>query len=223
VPNILIVHGDVATRTAISRMLSNENLTALQAEDAEAGLRQARALKSDLILLDLPLPGVNGVELCMHLRASKIQTPIIALCSGDDVDRILLLECGVDDCMVKPFSMRELLARIRALLRRTLGSPLKTIRFADVEIDPVRRAVRCRGKEVPITRCEYNLLMFFIQNADRALTRDMLLNSVWGYEMYPNTRTVDAHVMKLRSKFEPDPSAPRHFITIHGVGYRFVM
>lgn len=221
--NILIVQGDVEARHAVATMLEKEDFTVLEAEDAETGLRFARALKSQLILLDLPLPGVNAVELCMHLRASKIATPIITLCHGDDVDRILLLECGADDCLLKPFSMRELLARIRALLRRTLAASNKTIRFAQIEVDPVRRAITRGGKDVFVTRCEYNLLLFFLQNADRPLTRDLLLNSVWGYEQYPNTRTVDTHVMKLRSKLEPDPSAPRHFITIHGVGYRFLM
>lgn len=220
--SILIFHGDVEARRAIATMLEVEGLTPIEAESAETGLRQARALNPQLMLVDVPFPGLNGIELCMHLRASNPQTAIIVLSQGDEVDRILLLESGADDCVVKPISVRELLARIKALLRRTVTSD-RTIRFGDVEIDPVRRTVTRCGKPVTLTPCEYKLLLFFLHNADRPLTRDTLLNFVWGYEQYPNTRTVDAHVMKLRSKFEPERSVPRHFVTIHGVGYRFLM
>jgi DNA-binding response OmpR family regulator len=135
---------------------------------------------------------------------------------------VLLLEIGADDYMVKPFGTRELLARIRAVLRRSSGDAPKILRFSNTEIDLDRRAVTCRGVEVKLTPAEYNLLTFFLQNADRVLTRDLILNSVWGYESYPNTRTVDAHVMRLRQKLEPEPSTPSHFVTVHGVGYRFL-
>jgi DNA-binding response OmpR family regulator len=115
-----------------------------------------------------------------------------------------------------------LLARIRAVLRRSAADDNKVIAFADVEVDLDRRVVRRRGDEIKLTRAEFNLLTFFLQNPERALTRDMILNSVWGYESFPNTRTVDAHVVRLRQKLEPDVNAPRHFITLHGVGYRFL-
>ncbi len=221
---ILVLHGDESVRSTIGTMLEHENLNPIWASNMEAGLNTARTQNPQLLLLHLPVPGMSGLEICAQLRDSKIRTPIIVLSpTGDEVDRILILEMGADDCMVKPFSMRELLARIRALLRRTVLGGERTIRFGDVEIEPERRVIVCRGKQVKVTPCEYNLLLYFVQNADRALTRDTLLNSVWGYEAYPNTRTVDAHVVKLRSKFEPDPTVPKHFLTIHGVGYRFVM
>ena len=138
------------------------------------------------------------------------------------MDKVLLLEIGADDYVVKPFGTRELLARIHALLRRTSADEKKVVAFADVEVDLTRRVVSKRGDELKFTRAEYNLLTYFLQNPDRALTRDMILNSVWGYESFPNTRTVDAHVVRLRQKLEPDVSCPRHFLTVHGVGYRFL-
>ncbi len=221
---ILVLHDDENVRSTIGTMLEQENLSPIWASDVETVLNRARTQSPQLLLLDLPIPGISGTELCAQLRNSKIRAPIIVLSpSEDEVDRILILERGADDCMVKPFSVRELLARIRAVLRRTVLTGERTIRFGNVEIEPERRAIMCRGKEVKVTPCEYNLLLYFVQNADRALTRDALLASVWGYDAYPNTRTVDAHVVKLRSKFEPEPTAPRHFLTIHGVGYRFLM
>ena len=141
---------------------------------------------------------------------------------GDEVDKVLLLEIGADDYIVKPFGVREVLARIRAVLRRTSADARKTVAFGDTEVDLKRRVVTRRGQELKFTPAEYNLLTYFLQNPDRALTRDMILNSVWGYASFPNTRTVDAHVVKLRQKLEQDPNVPRHFITVHGVGYRFL-
>jgi len=135
---------------------------------------------------------------------------------------VLLLEIGADDYVVKPFGSRELLARIRALLRRTAPDARKVLHFGDTDVDLERRVVTRRGEDLKFTPAEYNLLTYFLQNPDRPLTRDMILNSVWGYESFPNTRTVDAHVVKLRQKLEPDPNIPRHFLTVHGVGYRFL-
>ena len=158
-----------------------------------------------------------------QLRAAQAQTPIIVLsAAGDEVDKVLLLEIGADDYVVKPFGSRELLARIRALLRRSSPDARKVFHFADAEIDVDRRLVSRHGEDLKLTPAEYNLLTYFLQNPDRPLTRDMILNSVWGYQSFPNTRTVDAHVVKLRQKLEPDPNLPRHFLTVHGVGYRFV-
>ena len=166
---------------------------------------------------------MNGMEVCRQLRASGVPTPVIVLsAAGDEIDKVLLLELGADDYVVKPFGTRELLARIRAVLRRTGPERTRTITFAETEVDLEHRIVRRRGEEVKFTPAEYNLLTFFLQNPNRPLTRDMILNSVWGYESYPNTRTVDAHVVRLRQKLEPEPNTPRHFLTVHGVGYRFV-
>jgi DNA-binding response OmpR family regulator len=141
---------------------------------------------------------------------------------GDEVDKVLLLEIGADDYVVKPFGRRELLARIKAVLRRAGGEATKVLRFADVEIDLDRRVVVRKSEEIKMTRAEYNLLIYFVQNPDRPLTRDAILNAVWGYDSFPNTRTVDAHVVKLRQKLESDANIPRHFLTVHGVGYRFL-
>jgi DNA-binding response OmpR family regulator len=157
------------------------------------------------------------------LRADKIQTPIIVLSAvGDEIDKVLLLEIGADDYVVKPFGRRELMARIRAVLRRVAADSHRVLHFGDTEIDIERRIVIRRGEEVKLTPAEYNLLVFFLQNPDRPLTRDVILNSVWGYNSFPNTRTVDAHIVKLRQKFEQDAATPRHFLTVHGVGYRFL-
>jgi DNA-binding response OmpR family regulator len=141
---------------------------------------------------------------------------------ADEIDKVLLLEIGADDYVVKPFGTRELMARIRAVLRRASPDARKVMHFSDAEVDFERRIVSRKGEELKLTPAEYNLLCYFLHNPDRPLTRDMILNSVWGYEFFPNTRTVDAHVVKLRQKLEPDPVAPRHFLTVHGVGYRFV-
>jgi DNA-binding response OmpR family regulator len=166
---------------------------------------------------------MSGIEICKQVRAANIKTPIIVLSAvGEEVDKVLLLEIGADDYVVKPFGARELLARIRAVLRRASPDSRKIAQFGIVSVDFERRIVTNRGEPVKVTPAEYNLLTYFLQNPDRPLTRDMILNSVWGYESFPNTRTVDAHVVRLRQKLEADPNLPRHFLTVHGVGYRFV-
>jgi DNA-binding response OmpR family regulator len=137
-------------------------------------------------------------------------------------DKVAGLDAGADDYLIKPFAFAELSARIRALLRRSSPEAHKTIQFSDTEVDFERRIVTRGGEELKLTPAEYNLLCYFIQNPGRPLTRDMILNAVWGYEVFPNGRTVDAHVAKLRQKLELDPTTPRNFRTVHGVGYRFV-
>lgn len=220
---ILVIDDDETLRDTIGLMLEKEDFRAVLCGDGKTGLDEALTLRPSLILVDLRMPGLSGVEVCKRIRAAGMQTPLIVLSAiGDEVDKVLLLEIGADDYIVKPFGTRELLARIRALLRRASPDSHQVISFSDVEIDLNRRIVTRAGEPVKLTRAEYNLLTFFLQNPDRPLTRDMILNSVWGYESFPNTRTVDAHVVRLRQKLEPDQSAPRHFITLHGVGYRFL-
>jgi DNA-binding response OmpR family regulator len=219
---ILVIDDDESLRDTIAVMLEQEGYRALLAADGRTGFEKALSIKPDLLLVDLRLPGMNGADICKQLRASHLSLPIIVLsAAGDEVDKVLLLEIGADDYVVKPFGTRELLARIRAVLRRT-SPDRKIMHFGDVEIDLERRIVTRRNDELKLTPAEYNLLTFFLHNPDRPLTRDMILNSVWGYESFPNTRTVDAHVVKLRQKLEPDPNLPRHFLTVHGVGYRFL-
>ncbi|MBV9264689.1 MAG: response regulator transcription factor [Acidobacteriaceae bacterium] len=220
---ILIVDDDAELRETVSILLEREGFVPLEAVDGRSGLDKAVTVKPSLMLVDLRLPGMTGIELCKEIRANRLPLPIIVLSAvGDEVDKVLLLEVGADDYVVKPFGARELLARIRAVLRRTGGEVPRVARFGDVEVDVERRNVTRSGKDVKVTPAEYNLLSFFLQNADRVLTRDLILNSVWGYEYYPNTRTVDAHVVRLRQKFEREPAAPKHFVTVHGVGYRFL-
>jgi DNA-binding response OmpR family regulator len=219
---ILVVDDDESLRETVGILLEKENFIPVFAGDGRTGFEKAVTLKPQLIIVDLRLPGISGAELCKQLRADRIHTPIVVLSAvGEEIDKVLLLEMGADDYVVKPFGTRELLARIRAVLRRT-SVETKVLRFADVEVDVDRRCTTRRGNEVKLTPAEYNLLLYFLQNPDRALTRDVILNSVWGYESYPNSRTVDAHVVKLRQKLEPDPNVPKHFLTVHGVGYRFL-
>lgn len=220
---ILVIDDDESLRDTIGVMLEQEGFRVILAGDGKNGYEKALTLKPDLLVVDLRLPGMSGVEICKQMRAAQAKTPIIVLSAmGDEVDKVLLLEIGADDYVVKPFGRRELLARIRAVLRRTSPDAHMVVHFGDVEVNLERRIVQRKGQEVKMTPAEYNLLTYFLQNPDRALTRDMILNSVWGYESYPNTRTVDAHVVKLRQKLEPDPNAPRFFVTVHGVGYRFL-
>jgi DNA-binding response OmpR family regulator len=221
--SILLVDDDAELRETVSILLEREGFLPIQAADGELGLQQALSLKPALMLVDLRLPRLSGIELCKQIREQRLTTPIIILSAvRDEVDKVLLLEIGADDYVVKPFGTRELLARIRAVLRRSSGEAPRILRFADIQVDVDRRIIQRSGKEIRLTPAEYNLLTFFLQNMDRVLSRDLILNSVWGYDFYPNTRTVDAHVVKLRQKFEPEPSAPRHFLTVHGVGYRFL-
>ena len=222
IQTILVIDDDENLRDTIGLLLEKEGFRPILVADGAVGLEQALAAKPHLIIVDLRMPGLSGVEVCKRLRAAGVQTPLLVLSAlGDEIDKVLLLEIGADDYVVKPFGTRELLARIRALLRRTTqGSP--ALHFADVHVDLDQRVVRRAADEVRLTKAEFNLLAFFLQNPGRALSRDVLLNSVWGYESFPNTRTVDAHVVRLRQKLEPDPETPRHFLTMHGVGYRFL-
>ncbi len=220
---ILMIDDDESLRDTIGLLLENEGYKPLLVGDGVKGLDAALTAKPDLILVDLRMPGLSGVEVCKRLRAERVKTPVIVLSAmGDELDKVLLLEIGADDYVVKPFGTRELLARIRALLRRTSPEIAPALGFGDVDVDLDQRVVKRAGEDVKMTRAEFNLLAFFVQNPGKALSRDVILNSVWGYESFPNTRTVDAHVVRLRQKLEPDPETPRHFLTMHGVGYRFL-
>jgi DNA-binding response OmpR family regulator len=220
---ILVIDDDESLRDTIGVLFEREGFRALLAADGKTGLDQAILAKPDLIVTDLRLPDVSGVEVCKRLRTAGVQTPIIVLsAAAEEIDKVLLLEIGADDYIVKPFGTRELLARVRAVLRRAPSEPHKILSFADVEVNLERRVITRKGQEIKFTPAEYNLLTYFLQNPDRPLSRDMILNSVWGYESFPNTRTVDAHVVRLRQKLEADPNCPRHFLTLHKVGYRFL-
>ena len=222
-PAILLIDDDEGLRETVGLLLEQDGYQVLSAADGRTGFDLAATARPDLILVDLRLPGMSGVDICRQIRASGATTPLIILSAvGDEIDKVLLLEIGADDYIVKPFGARELLARIRAVLRRAAPQPARSLHFGEVQVDLDRRFVMRAGQEIRLTPAEYNLLTFFLQHPDRPLTRDALLNSVWGYESFPNTRTVDAHVLKLRQKLESDPAVPKHFLTLHGVGYRFV-
>jgi DNA-binding response OmpR family regulator len=220
---ILVIDDDDSLRDTVALILEKEGYATVTAAEGRSGFEQALTLRPDLVLVDLRLPGMSGTEICKQLRASNVSTPIIVLSAlGDEIDKVLLLEMGADDYIVKPFGARELAARIRAVLRRTTPESCKVIHVGDVEVDVERRLVKRGEEEIKFTPAEYNLLTFFIRHPDRPLTRDMILNQVWGYSYMSNTRTVDAHVLKLRQKLETDPNTPRHILTVHGVGYRFL-
>ena len=176
------------------------------------------------VVLDLILPNISGRELCQSFKTISNDTPIVVLSAITEVaDKVLLLELGADDYVTKPFSPRELMARVQAAIRRRKKPTVQTLyRFGDCEVDFARMTVLRKGKPVTLTAHEFKLLKFFTENAERVLTRDVLLNEVWGYNFYPTTRTVDNQILKLRQKLEPDPSNPRHLLAIYGAGYKFV-
>jgi DNA-binding response OmpR family regulator len=220
---ILVIDDDQCLRDTLCVMLEREGFEAVLADDGDSGFERAITLKPHLILLDLRMRRWSGAEFLKQLRAYGMTTPLIVLsAAAREIDKVQLLEIGADDYMVKPFGVRELLARIRAVLRRTSPEDTKVLEFGQVEVDLTRRIVQRSGRELKLTRAEYNLLTYFLQNPDRVLTRKTILNSVWGYDYCPNTRTVDAHVVRLRQKLEPEAARPRHFLTVHGVGYRFL-
>ena len=219
----MIIEDDPEIRGIVNTLLSNEGFSVEEADDGRAALERVFLMKPDLILVDLKLPGLDGAEVCKRIRAGRMDTPIIVLSAAkDEFDKVLLLELGADDYVVKPFGARELLARIKAVLRRSSADSRMVLNFANVEVDTGRRVVTSRGNEVPLTPSEYNLLTYFLRHPNRVLTREAILDDVWGFESAPTARTVDSHVVKLRQKLEPDPSVPRYFLTVHGVGYRFV-
>jgi DNA-binding response OmpR family regulator len=219
---VMIIEDDAEIRGIVRTLLANEGYQVEEAADGRSAVERVFLMKPDLILVDLKLPGLDGAEVCKRVRSGRLETPIIVISAAkEEFDKVLLLELGADDYLVKPFGARELLARIKAVLRRS--APDRTIRnFANIEVDTQRRMVTNRGEEISLTPSEYNLLTYFLRNPNRVLTREMILEDVWGFESAPTARTVDSHVVKLRQKLEPDPSVPRYFLTIHGVGYRFV-
>ena len=222
---ILVVEDERAILEGLRDNLEFEGYKVLTASDGETGLKIARDQHPDLILLDLMLPRVSGYEVCRRLRAANITIPILILTArGEEMDRVLGLDLGADDYVTKPFSIRELAARIRALLRRTKpehGAPLE-VRFGDVHVDFERYEVFKNGASVDLTRKEFAVMRLLAARPGLAVTRDDLLEQVWGYDARQSTRTVDNHIAALRSKLEAT-GEPKHLITIHGVGYKLVI
>ena len=223
---ILLVEDEPGLVLTISDLLRNENYLVEAAIDGEEGFRRAREEAFDLLILDVMLPLKNGFDLLRDLRQQSIQTPAIMLTArGQVVDKILGLKLGADDYLTKPFDMGELLARMEAILRRAPeGKPTiaDVYVFGNVRVDFRRAEVTRAGQPVDLTAREYQLLRHFIEHREATVSRDELLDEVWGYDAMPVTRTVDVHVGLLRQKLEANPRYPQYFLTVHGLGYKFV-
>jgi DNA-binding response OmpR family regulator len=223
---VLIVEDDPMILRGLRDNLAKKEYDVITASDGEEGYRLALSGKPDLIILDLMLPSMNGLEICQKLRADGFSTPILMLTArGEESDRVLGLDLGADDYVTKPFSIRELLARVRARLRSTqTGDALPDeLRFDDVVVDFRRFEATRRGSPLEMTKKEFGILRLLAAKVGEVVSREDLLNDVWGYENYPSTRTIDTHIGWLRAKLESNPAAPRRLITVHGVGYKLTI
>jgi DNA-binding response OmpR family regulator len=221
---ILVVEDDHAVQKALKRLFEAEQFTVEISPDGKSALEAFRRLAPAAIVLDLRLPAMSGRDVCREIKRQSPTIPIIVLSATSDIsDKVLLLEMGADDYVTKPFSPRELLARVRAALRRSVRTGTgDLVSFDGISVDFTKMEVMRAGESIALTAQEFKTLKFLVQNPDRVITRDELLNEVWGYQNYPSTRTVDNHILKLRQKLERDPANPVHFRTVHGVGYKFV-
>jgi len=226
---ILIVEDDASIVLGLEGALQDDGYETCAARTGPDGLRLAHEWRPDLLILDLMLPGMSGLEICKRLRDEGRLVPVIMLTSkAEENDKVLGLELGADDYVTKPFSLRELLARVRAHLRREEvsvpsqnGSKAEQYRFGDVVVDFKRHEVYKAGRLQELTNREFRLLEYFIHHPGELLTRDRLLNEIWGYEVYPTTRTVDNHILRLRKHIEPDAENPIYIKTVRGAGYLF--
>jgi DNA-binding response OmpR family regulator len=221
---IAIVDDEEAIRTAVRLNLSREGYTIIEAGDGEAAIELVKDKKPDLIVMDVMMPVKDGLNTCRSLRGEGISTPIILLTSRSaSVDKVLGLDLGADDYLAKPFEMMELIARVKALLRRTQASRnVDQVRFSDVVVDFKAYKAAKGERSLELSAREYKLLRYLVAKHGDVVTRDELLDEVWGYDSYPCTRTVDNHISRLRQKIELDVTQPRHILTVHGVGYKFV-
>jgi DNA-binding response OmpR family regulator len=222
-PRILIVDDEPEIVRGLEDNLRFEGYVTSTATDGEAALAVAAREAPDLVILDLMMPKMSGWEVCRALRAKGIDVPVIMLTArGAEPDRVRGLELGADDYITKPFSLRELLARVRAVLRRPgPRHKVEEYAFGDVRVRVRSRQVFKAGRAVSLTRKEFDLLAYLLAHQGEVVTRERLLDEVWGYAKFPTTRTVDTHVLRLRRRFEGDPDRPRWIITVHGQGYRF--
>lgn len=221
---ILVIEDDPRMQKVLRRMFVDEHYSVMTASDGQAGLQLFLTERPTAVVLDLILPHISGRELCQKLKSISPSTPVIVLSAITEVaDKVLLLELGADDYVTKPFSPRELTARLQAALRRQRKPTVPAVyRFGECEIDFEKMTARRGATDVVLTAHEFKLLKFFTANPERVLTRGVLLNEVWGYNSYPTTRTVDNQILKLRQKLEQDPTNPKHLLTIYGAGYKFV-
>jgi DNA-binding response OmpR family regulator len=224
-PHVLVVEDDPTVSEVVVRYLEREGLTVDAVTDGSDALARAEQRWPDLVVLDLMLPGIDGIEVCRRLRACAPVPVVMLTARGEEEERIVGLELGADDYVTKPFSPRELTARVKAVLRRARGTvpaPAlpERIRAGDLEIEPAAREVRKHGARVPLTAREFDLMVFLVARPRQTFGRDELLEQVWGYS-FGDRATVTVHVRRLREKIEDDPSAPRHLCTVWGVGYRW--
>jgi DNA-binding response OmpR family regulator len=221
---ILVIEDDRAVQKALRRLFEAEGFMVDIAGNGAEGLEMFRAAPPSVLVLDLSLPGTPGQDVCREISQAAPSVPIVILSAKTEVmDKVLLLELGAHDYVTKPFSPRELLARVRTAMRRSTRPPLtETFAFGDVKVDFTKMELSREGNSVQLTSQEFKVLKFMIQNAERVLSREELLNHVWGYRNYPSTRTVDNHILRLRQKLEKDPANPLHFRTVHSSGYKFV-
>lgn len=223
---VLVIEDDRAVQKALKRLFEGEGYVVDVASNGTEGLEKFRATVPSALVLDLRLPGVPGQDVCREVKQAAPGVPIIILSAKSEVsDKVLLLELGADDYVTKPFSPRELLARVRAAVRRSSGraaTPTTQFSFGEVAVDFAKMELQCSGKPTALTAQEFKILKFMSENVGRVISREELLNEVWGYQNYPSTRTVDNHILRLRQKLEKDPSNPVHFRTVHSAGYKFV-
>lgn len=223
---VLVVEDEEAMSVALRDGFTYEGYDVTVAGDGVAALEAVERERPDLVILDVMLPRMNGLDVCRRLRSAGDAIPIIMLTArGQEIDRVLGLRLGADDYVTKPFSFMELIARVEAVLRRSGGGgrePMERVAFGDVEVDFAAHEARKGGEPVELTPRELRLLEYFVEHRGEVVTREALLESVWGYDTIPFTRTVDTHIAKLRKKIEHDPSDPRHLVTVHRVGYKFL-
>ena len=222
---VLLIDDEPSLVFMLTDRLESEGYAVESATDGDAGLALALEGRADVIVLDGMLPGRDGLDVCRILRQRGLTTPVLMLSArGQVMDRVVGLRFGADDYLVKPFDVVELLARIDALARRagTTGAAADVSAFGDVVVSRRATSATRGGAAVDLTALEFKLLVYFLDHREVTITRDELLDAVWGYHAMPTTRTVDVHVGLLRRKLEPDPSQPRHFLTVHGIGYKFV-
>ncbi|MGI6681330.1 MAG: response regulator transcription factor [Bdellovibrionota bacterium] len=223
---VAIIDDDSSVRKSVVLNFEPEGFKVLEAEDGIKGISLVKEKKPDVIILDIKMPRKDGFQVCKELRNKGISTPLILLTArSEEVDKVLGLELGADDYLAKPFGMLELLARVKALLRRNRGTQeLEKIEFSNIKIDFKAYKAEKNRKPIDLSAREYRLLKCLISKKGSVVTRDELLDEVWGYNTYPTTRTVDNHIARLRQKIEEtSASAPKHILTVHGVGYKFVV
>ena len=220
---ILLIEDEDSIRESVSFLLQKEGFQVIEENDGLKGVEKFEKESADLLLLDLMLPGLDGLEICKRIRKTS-QVPIIMLTAKDtELDKVLGLELGADDYITKPFSSRELIARVKAILRR-FSEPIENpeiVETKEIKIDPIKHKVFVRGEEIKLPLKEFDLLLYLSQNPGRVLTREQIIDRIWGHDYFGDTKTLDVHIKRIRSKIEKNPNDPKIIETIRGLGYKF--